>query len=66
MYVGDSSVSATNGIVLAPGQAIALTADTSESDEDYGVLDLFEIFVDAAVNGDAVSLHTFRETDVRL
>lgn len=54
VYIGDSTVSATNGIPVAAG-AVASLADflPQEKAEDI-LIDLSLVYVDAATSGDAV------------
>lgn len=52
MYVGDSTVDSTNGVVLEPGQTFEFEGDDRRGGGDEYRLD--EIFVDAAVNGEKV------------
>jgi len=54
VFVGDASVSATRGISLAAGKAIALNAD--EFGEGAGEFILSDVYVDAATNGDDVKV----------
>lgn len=52
IYVGDSTVTATNGISLEPGQTINVTGDVRRGGGDE--YDLSDIFVDADTNDDKV------------
>jgi hypothetical protein len=51
IYVGDSSVSSTAGIVLTAGQAWAVTADASGR-HGFEEMVLSDFWVDSASNGD--------------
>jgi hypothetical protein len=61
VYIGASDVDSSNGIILEPGQTMEL-----ESPVDAGGmhmdLDLAEIFVDAANNGDSVRVVFFERS----
>jgi hypothetical protein len=57
MYIGDSTVASTKGIVLnSSNPSVTLTAEDTLADEDRCVIDLAELYVDAANNGDKVNL----------
>jgi len=53
VYIGDSTVAAANGYILAAGDTITLTDLLANSNEDVKFA-LSDIYVDAANNGDAV------------
>lgn len=57
VYVGDSSVSSTNGVELSAGEDIILDADYLGNAEDE--LDLSDIYVDTASNGNKVRIQYF-------
>jgi len=48
VYIGDSDVSSANGLVLSPGDPVAIPID-----------DLAKVFVDVDVNGEGVSWVAF-------
>lgn len=57
VYIGDSSVAAGQGLILNASNPVAVIAvDESESDEDNVLIDLYDIWVDAATNGDKVKI----------
>lgn len=55
-YVGDSTVAAALGLQLAPGASITLNADQDLENEDKTYIDLADIWVDAATNGNKVNI----------
>ena len=52
VFIGDSTVSASNGIELTPGQSFELKSDQIPRQD--GELILSDIYVDAATNDDKV------------
>jgi hypothetical protein len=57
IYIGDVNVTATRGIILnASNPTAIISVDESESDEDNILIDLYDIYVDAATNGDKVKI----------
>jgi hypothetical protein len=53
IYVGDSTVSSTQGLELSPGESIAFTGDNrNEGQADELVLS--DIWLDSSVNGEGV------------
>lgn len=57
IYLGDSTVTASNGIVVGSSSpSIAMSADDTEADEDKGYFDLADMYIDAANNGDKVRI----------
>lgn len=61
IFIGDSTVDATNGVSIGPGEYLSFSADTEEDDTSYSVVDLAEIYIDAANNGDGVVLIALNE-----
>jgi len=53
MYIGDSTVASTNGFQLAAGAEIFLN-DLFWN--EYDIVDLYELYLDSAVNGEGVSV----------
>jgi hypothetical protein len=53
VFIGDSTVAAANGFVLAPGEELDLAAMLTDPAEET-VFDLNEIYADVAVNGESV------------
>ncbi len=57
IYVGDANVAAGQGLVLSStNTAITLSVDEAEGDEDNVFIDLTDIWIDSATNGDQVKL----------
>jgi len=57
IYIGDSSVDSSNGIVIGSSlPSLVMSADDTEADEDKCYFDLSEIYIDAASNGDKVRI----------
>ncbi len=52
IFVGDSSVASTNGIVVAPGSALPFDPQVLRANDEF--FDLSQIYIDAATNGDFV------------
>lgn len=61
IFVGDSTVDATNGVSIGPGEFVSLSADSEEDDASYAVIDLMDIYIDAANNNDGVVLISLNE-----
>ena len=57
IFVGDSTVDSSNGIILTPGEATEISGDDRRSGLDELILS--DVFVDAATNGDAVRVAFF-------
>lgn len=53
IYVGDSDVSTTRGIEVAPGATVSITADYSGTGEE---LILSDFYIDAATDGDKANV----------
>lgn len=53
IYIGDSSVDATNGYVMAAGDSVSLRDLFGDDD---GIVNLASIYVDAALDGDKVTV----------
>jgi hypothetical protein len=58
IFVGGDDVNSTNGVVLEPGQAIELEPPTDAGGMHMD-MDLGEIYIDSAVNGEAVRVIYF-------
>lgn len=57
IYIGDSTVDSTNGIVIGSSlPSLVMSADDTEADEDKAYFDLSEIYIDAGSSGDKVRL----------
>ncbi len=56
LYIGDINVAAAQCIVLEPGQGLALGTEDSFADEDNIYMDLQDLYVDAATNGDKLNV----------
>jgi len=56
IYLGDSSVDSTHCHQLAPGASITLNADQDMENEDKTYLDLADMYVDTATNGNDVNI----------
>ncbi len=56
VYIGDSTVASTLGLMLAPGASITLNADTDLENEDKTYIDVADIWVDAATNANKVNI----------
>lgn len=57
IYIGDSTVASSNGIVIGSSlPSLVMSADDTEADEDKAYFDLSEIYIDASVNGDKVRI----------
>ena len=57
IYLGDASVASGRGLILNAANPVAnISVDDSEGDEDQTVIDLYDIYVDAATNGDKVKI----------
>lgn len=54
VYLGESDVTGSKCVLLEPGKALEITPEDSLADEDGVVIDLNDIFIDAANNGDGV------------
>jgi hypothetical protein len=52
VYLGDSGVASTNGLALAPGDIVSFTEIFGVED---GAVNLANVYVDAATNGDKVT-----------
>lgn len=61
IYVGDVTVDATNGLSIGPGEFVTFSADTEEDDASFSVVDLIDIYIDSANNGDGVILISLNE-----
>jgi len=58
IYLGDSTVSSSNGYEVAAGVEIDLTSLLEEAEDNFR---LDEIYIDAANNGDGVSFIYFQD-----
>lgn len=57
VYIGESDVTATKGLVLNSGTPVLdMEAEDSAADEDSVGIDLNKIFIDAATGGDSVKI----------
>jgi aryl-phospho-beta-D-glucosidase BglC (GH1 family) len=56
IYVGDSTVASTLGLMLAPGASITLNADQDLENEDKTYIDVADIYIDAATNGNKANI----------
>lgn len=63
VYIGDSTVDATNGVVLnSSNPTMTISVDDTFADEDRAVLDLADIYVNADNNGDGVRILSLVES----
>ena len=57
LYIGDSLVTATRGLILNAANPVAnISVDDTEADEDKIYINLMDIWIDAANAGDKVKL----------
>ncbi len=54
MYIGDSSVSATQGVYITAGQTLTISAEAARN--GGGELILSDFYVDSSVNGEKVKV----------
>lgn len=54
IYLGESDVTATKCVLLEEGRGIEITPEDTFSDEDFVVIDLYDIWIDAETSGDGV------------
>lgn len=66
IFIGDSSVTSSKGIVLTAGSAVEIQADSYEGDSDFSVIDVAGIYIDASANGDGVAISYLDELSKNL
>lgn len=59
VFIGDSTVSATNGITLIPGETYSITITAMGRTDE---IDTATVYVDAATNGDKVRVSVIRRS----
>ena len=62
IYVGDSSVAASNGLELKAGESLSITGDNRNEGQSDEVV-LADLWIDAAVNGEGVKVAYYKKRD---
>ena len=56
VYVGESDVTGAKAIKLTAGNSLSIVPDDTFADEDTVYVDLADIYVDAAANGEKINI----------